>query len=317
MLKFAPIEHSFNHIVMKKKKAEQSDIAVFSMADVPLIYNGLNYFDGEIAFADNIRSIPNLKEVFKVTFLALVFCQKGTFSIRLNGTAHTVHEHEVLFIVANTVVSHIEHAEDVDCKIVVLTSAVTLSFIGKSIVEAGMRFSTNPVVAFTPYESELMLKYYDLMMFKIRHSQLDFSSDSKLSILKSFGMDLLSCINKYVSQTDNNMMRQGDKLFHKFLLLLENNETNERSVQYFADKLFVSPKYLTSICNEKCGRTASDLIASSIVSRIKQMLEYSTKSIKEIATAMNFDNLSFFGKYVKKHLGDSPNHYRKRHSYGK
>ena len=69
---------------MKKKKAEQSDIAVFSMADVPLIYNGLNYFDGEIAFADNIRSIPNLKEVFKVTFLALVFCQKGTFSIRLN-----------------------------------------------------------------------------------------------------------------------------------------------------------------------------------------------------------------------------------------
>ena len=40
-------------------------------------------------------------------------------------------------------------------------------------------------------------------------------------------------------------------------------------------------------------------------------------SIKEIATEMNFDNLSFFGKYVKKHLGDSPNNYRKKNSYGK
>ena len=304
-------------IEMKNKIAQSTDIAVINISDVPQLFNGINYFDGEVAFADNIRTIPNLKEVFKVNFLAIVFCQKGTLSIKLNGTSHTVHEHEVLFIVTNTVVSDIAHTSDFDCKIVVIVSSFTLNFIGKSIVEASMRFATNPVVAFTPDESELMLKYYELLMFKIRHPQLDFTHEAKISILKSFGLDLLECINKHNDEADNNMMRQGDKLFQKFMNMLVHNDTNERSVQYFADKLYVSPKYLTSICNEKCGRTASELIAASIVGKIKQMLQYSSKSIKEIAIAMNFDNLSFFGKYVKKHLGDSPNNFRKRHAYGK
>ena len=55
----------------------------------------------------------------------------------------------------------------------------------------------------------------------------------------------------------------------------------------------------------------------AIVGRIKQHLQYSAMSIKEIATIMNFDNLSFFGKYVKKHLGISPTNYRNKIGYGR
>ena len=40
------------------------------------------------------------------------------------------------------------------------------------------------------------------------------------------------------------------------------------------------------------------------------MLERSDKSIKEIANELNFPNISFFGKYVKKHTGMSPKQYR-------
>ena len=53
------------------------------------------------------------------------------------------------------------------------------------------------------------------------------------------------------------------------------------------------------------------------MSRIKQLLLYSDMSIKEVASEMGFENLSFFGKYVKKHLGLSPNHYRKANGYGR
>ena len=79
----------------------------------------------------------------------------------------------------------------------------------------------------------------------------------------------------------------------------------------------VSPKYLTNVCRKHSDYTASELIALSVVSRIKYLLLYSDLSIKEVANEMGFDNLSFFGKYVKKHLGLSPNHYRKANGYGK
>ena len=79
----------------------------------------------------------------------------------------------------------------------------------------------------------------------------------------------------------------------------------------------MSPKYLSSICSKIEGKTASELITINTVGRIKQLLLYSPLSIKEISTQMGFDNLSFFGKYVKKHLGLSPNNYRKQQGYGK
>ncbi len=302
---------------MNKTTSPPAGIAVINLADVPELYSGIKYFDGNIAFADSISTIPNLSEVFKVTFVAIVFCLKGDLKIKLNNTEHTVKEREALFIGANTIISDIRHPDDFDCKIVAVGGAMSMGFINKSIIDAVMRISTNPVVQFTQDESELMLRYYELAMFKIEHPQINYSRESLMGVLKSFALDLLSSVSKHFTESEGGMLRQGDKLFHKFLLLLADNETNERSVQYFADQLFVSPKYLTSICNEKCGSTASDLIASSIVSRIQQLLQYSDKSIKEIATEMNFDNLSFFGKYVKKHLGDSPNNFRKKNAYGK
>lgn len=47
-----------------------------------------------------------------------------------------------------------------------------------------------------------------------------------------------------------------------------------------------------------------------VTNYIKQMLRSSTKSIKEIANDTGFDNLSFFGKYVRRKLGMSPREYR-------
>lgn len=302
---------------MNKTTTPPAGIAVINLADVPELYSGIKYFDGNIAFADSINTIPNLSEVFKVTFVAIVFCLEGNLKIRLNNAEHAIKEREALFIGVNTIISDIDHNEEFDCKIVAVGGAMSMGFINKSIIDAVMRISANPVVKFTQDESELMLRYYELAMFKIEHPQINYSRESLMGVLKSFALDLLSSVSKHFTESEGGMLRQGDKLFHKFLLLLADNETNERSVQYFADQLFVSPKYLTSICNEKCGSTASDLIAGSIVSRIQQLLQYSDKSIKEIATEMNFDNLSFFGKYVKKHLGDSPNNFRKKNAYGK
>ena len=99
-------------------------------------------------------------------------------------------------------------------------------------------------------------------------------------------------------------------------MLAKGNGT-QRSVKEYADELCVSSKYLTSICRKHEGKTASELITLNTLGHIKQLLLYSTLSVKEIAMQLGFDNLSFFGKYVKKHLGQSPNNYRKHNGYGK
>ena len=63
-------------------------------------------------------------------------------------------------------------------------------------------------------------------------------------------------------------------------------------------------------CKESSGETASELINRYVVKDIDFLLKQRGKSIKEICNELEFPNLSFFGRYVKKHLGLSPKQYR-------
>ena len=78
----------------------------------------------------------------------------------------------------------------------------------------------------------------------------------------------------------------------------------------FPDALFYTPKYLSKVIKDACGKNPSTLINEYTMEHIKYQLRNSDKSIKEIAEEFNFPNQSFFGKYVKAHLGVSPQQYR-------
>ena len=177
-----------------------------------------------------------------------------------------------------------------------------------------MSLQNDPIIKFSADEIALMVKYYELTMFKITNTSLRTNREAVMHILQAFALDLIASINSHTASDE--MMRQGDKLFRDFMLMLSNNINNLRSVQAFADRLCVSPKYLTSVCNQRSNKSAGDLITMSFVNRIKQLLLYSDMTVKEIANSLNFENLSFFGKYVKKHLGASPNTFRKINGYG-
>ena len=94
--------------------------------------------------------------------------------------------------------------------------------------------------------------------------------------------------------------------------LLSKDKGMHRSVSYFANELCYTPKHFSKVIKQACGRTPLDLINETTVEHIKYRLKRSEKSIKEIAEELNFPNQSFFGKYVKAHLGTSPANYRNR-----
>ena len=94
--------------------------------------------------------------------------------------------------------------------------------------------------------------------------------------------------------------------------LLSKDKGMHRSVSYFANELCYTPKHFSKVIKQACGRTPLDLINETAVEHIKYRLKRSEKSIKEIAEEFNFPNQSFFGKYVKAHLGTSPANYRNR-----
>ena len=297
---------------------KQGNITQLDLHDVPQVYHNLKYNDGEICFADNITSIPGLMSQFRVNFIAYVIVLEGSLTLELNTVPYQLEKNCSLFIDRKMVVTGVKHSDDFRCVICALSTDIGFSFFNKSLMQSVMHLLANPVITMNQDEVDLMLKYYELLVFKMDHPEMNFARETVRDIIRCFAYDLLSNITKHFNQGDgDDMLRQSDRIFRKFMLLLAENSNVNRSVKSYADELCVSPKYLTSVCRKHSDSTASELIATSVMSRVKQLLLYSDLSIKEVAGEMGFDNLSFFGKYVKKHLGLSPNHYRKANGYGK
>ena len=296
---------------------KQNSITQLDLHDVPQVYHNLKYNDGEIFFADNITSIPGLMKQFQVNFIAYVMVLEGELSLDLNATAYHLGKNCSLIVDHNVVIDNVKHTDDFRCLICAMSTDMGFSFINKSLMQSVMHILANPVIEMGQDEVDLMVKYYDLLVFKMDHPDMNFGRETMRDIIRCFAYDLLSNINKHINQDNDDMLRQGDRIFRKFMLMMADNTRVNRSVKTYADELCVSPKYLTSVCRKHSNYTASELIANAVISRIKQLLLYSDLSIKEVASEMGFDNLSFFGKYVKKHLGLSPNNYRKANGYGK
>ena len=84
----------------------------------------------------------------------------------------------------------------------------------------------------------------------------------------------------------------------------------EREVSYYADRLHVSPKYLSATVKRVTGHSVSSYINRATVPIIKKYLDDERMSLTQISELMNFTSLSYFSRYCSKHLGQSPSEYR-------
>lgn len=96
--------------------------------------------------------------------------------------------------------------------------------------------------------------------------------------------------------------------------ILSLNLTRHRSVSFYADKLFITPKHLSQMVKDETGKTASELIDEMVTLEAKVLLQSTYGTVSEISEHLNFSTPSFFGKFFKRNTGMSPLEYKKTHT---
>lgn len=103
--------------------------------------------------------------------------------------------------------------------------------------------------------------------------------------------------------------RQTD-LFQRFVALVHEHCTEQREVVFYADRLCISTRYLSTIIRSVAHSTAKEFIDRSVVLEIKMLLESTELSVQEIAYRLHFPDQSYLGRFFKKHTGVSPTEFR-------
>lgn len=274
------------------------------------------YHDEEIIIIDRIKNIPtsNLPAIRTESFIALL-CLNGNSSLLVNNNAYEVNQNDLLICSPYTIIKPKTSSSCFECiglslseeyiKQIMLISSDSWKF--KEFIE------NNPILPLSEEKCTVFQQYYDLLRSKLTGTPIKHQKELTNALLQAFIYEFHDSLEPFVNlNSPSQVFNSANNLFNAFIDLLSSSYPKKRSVNYYAEKLFVSPKYLSSICKGKCGEPASKLIKDYVTRDIKYLLKCPDKSIKEIANELEFSNLSFFGKYVKNQLGISPKQFREQ-----
>ena len=95
-----------------------------------------------------------------------------------------------------------------------------------------------------------------------------------------------------------------------FMQLLKEHYVSERNIGFYADKLCLSPKYLSQMVLAASGRHVKDWVRDYVILEAKALLRSRQYTVSQVSDMLNFPNQSFFGVYFKKAVGCSPSAYQ-------
>lgn len=249
----------------------------------------------------------------RVDIFILFVCTEGKFQVNVNMSTIVVSERNVLLCKPNDLIDENVFFPGFQGYVLCLSPQIIRECVpGDGLWKQAFRHRDKSVIQVSPETFKVLALYGDLLCLKTRaESRRSRGREAVLSIIRSLQCELLDELDECYA-VDDEQQRQRDVLFRNFIDLLIGGKVKSRAVSWYSDRLFVTPKHLSTMCKLVSGRTAGDWIKEYVLMDIRFQLKYSDKSIKEISEMMNFPNLSFFAKYVRTNLGDSPTELRKK-----
>lgn len=242
--------------------------------------------------------------------MMLFVCEHGSISITVDITEHRMPADSIMVLRPGHHVSHYSVSEDFQGYVVVLSPSQISDVVPsmQTYLPIALQFLKEPVIAIEEWEMKDIMEIYKLLRRRWEKSNESFAYKSFLSLCKVLFFEVLTLYSRRITQRPTTLRR--DELLTQFIAMVERDYRAERSVTYYASKLFVTPKHLSATVRQASGYAAGVWIDWRVTAEAMQLLSDTGMSVQEISQTLNFKTQSLFGKYFKQHTGLSPREFR-------
>lgn len=274
----------------------------------------LAFNEQDFIIIDKVQDLPE-NSTYYTEHVLVIICTAGEMQVEYDGKCITIQEGDLFLGVPGSVLSDYMVSPKFDCKLL----AIRLSELMSSrethtpVINSMLYVKTNPVVRLTESDSQDVFAYYSLICSRIRQAEHHYKNTEMRSLINAFLLKVIGIMDNEMNVPETEATVRGDQLVEKFVWMVNEDCGHNRLVEYYADRLNITPKYLSTIVRSSLNRTPMDVIKVVTMQEIERRLRYTGDSIKQISHAMNFPNSSFFCKYFKQHSGMTPNSYRKKY----
>lgn len=284
--------------------------------DAPNAY--FSSFEDKYIIMDNLDSMYEPRvierpEIYNSDYVFATIVVRGTLSIIVSGTEVTVKENEYIAVMPCMSIK----VKDSNCQ---FFSFLTRGYLMTDIYEHTGIGEKVSVRAFCYRHHILGKDITDLLLHSYLHVKREHKRPvypMKEMVFRALQAGYVSLLFSFISPDSYVLPAKNSRqltFFNLFLERLSEHHKEERSVQFYANLLNITPKYLSTIAQTFSGLSASQVIDQYVIHAIKQSLYTNSVNIKTISSQYNFPSQSFFGRYFKRVTGMSPNEYIKNHN---
>ena len=259
-----------------------------------------------------VKAFPKiLCKPFLMNYVGLIVCEKGYFCFDVDKKKFTARAGETVFLSEGNNFSIGELSDDLRVSILFYHIDPIREILGSSIVAMYLytTLTPEPCYVWTSGEESDLARYIALLGRHRKSAQNPFDNHECKLLLLALTYRLCSIYSRRIIEEKNVAGHKIDT-FIKLIRLIEKYYMQERGVAFYADKLCLSPKYLSAVSKSVCGYTVQELVFRAIIRKSIFWLKNTNKSVQEISDDLNFPNASFFGTFFKKQTGLAPSYYR-------
>lgn len=285
-----------------------ADVTAMSVNEELIKYN-----DDELVIVDNLREVPHL-EGGRIDFNVVAVCISGRMQLDVSGQSVTVSAQQIFVCHPHVILSNLMISPDFECKVMCLSDRLLRSILqSQMLIWNNMLYKQHFCIIDTPADR---LGLYDELRYQWLSDNNPFKREILVSLLRVALLELCHLLTDKEKRAEDELQQEGhsrmETLFHQFLKNVARRRIKKLSVSEYAEELCITPKYLSTVCRTVSGKSPTEWISEYVVEDITHYLKSTELTASQIGIELGFPNASFFGKYVREHLGMSPNEYRKK-----
>ncbi|MEQ6289165.1 helix-turn-helix domain-containing protein [Vogesella sp. GCM10023246] len=240
--------------------------------------------------------------------LHILLLQQGGGDIHIDNARWTVQAPCLILVPAQTV--HGFHwLPHTDGPVVTAAQKPLESLAGMLMPEL-LQIIRKPAVtelpAASPHSDMLMPLFYALESESRMHDTGE--SAAGLSLMTAL-LVKISRLHRELAPAVQGQSRRAAQL-ERFRSLVDEQFRQRQPLDVYARELGITVGQLSRLCREALGMSSLDVINARVIHEAQRDLVYTSKSIKQVAAALGFDDEAYFGRFFRKHTGLTPSAFR-------
>ena len=297
---------------------EQKDfflLALQQIHDFPFTQcNASRFITPELGFVRSVEGMDEIAESilipgrpYRLTEGRIVYIQSGYIRARINLREVTVSGGQLIVSSPGAVLEFEEMPANMDVTMLAFTDDFMEGWQKEPLLHAYLQGGLFFAVDLDEKERKRLEVFLDLI-WEVLHDE-PFPRDTVRSLISALFRQIEVFYHRDAAVARQEHTRQ-EEIFNRFLKLVNRYAVHERNITFYADELYLSPRYLSTLIKQVSGRTVMDWVNAAVVQEAKLQLRHTDKLVYQIADDLNFPNASFFCKFFRRMTGKTPHAYR-------